>query len=1030
MRLTNAIYLLSFFVWGSTSFSQPSKNILFDRFSEQHGISLSRHFYVFQDKKGYIWFGPTLGLVKYDGYSFTTHYSDPSNKHGLSTTDAIYICNDSLSNLWVVGGGGISKYNPLTQDFTWPFNDSIGNLLLPSHFVRCVVTDRKGSVWVGTGKGLCTIDTTTGKIVNLSSLIFPDTLVNSNIWSLMVDHKGLIWIGTQNGINIYDPSTHTIKLFKPPDKNWPYTNADVKCILEDHEGTLWFGLWNKGIYRFTPSNGISRLYKYSSGNKNTPGSDAVTSIIEDSHHTIWAGTYGGISIYQPETDDFRRHQFEANNPHSLNSNAIEAIFEDRTGVIWICTNGGGLNTYASSSKNFRVYQNWENKDLSRKPTGLSRDHTGKIYMTSFGSGVQELNPSTGIFKSYMVPVTQEKLKAVNYYFGSYESSDHTLWVMGFYEGLHQLDRETGKIKTIYSNTGTNISNCMAEDFDRRLWIGTNRGLKCFDLKTKKYSPVEELFPSTSRLLFVGGIAQLYCDPKGVLWVANDGALNAFNTRTGESKDYKHEDNNPHTLVNNIICSIYDDKKGTLWIGTEGGLAAFDKKTETFTNYGIKEGLPDNSVWSILQDDMGNLWFGTRKGICRFTPPSPENHLVQIRNYDMNDGLPTNDFTWNNSVRDEEGTLYFGSQKGIVAFKPKDLKDNTYIPPVVITEFSVSNKPISVNDSTGILKLPPDETKLIHLNYQQNDISFTFAALSYVHPEKNEFAHRLVGYDEEWIHTDATKRFANYTNLDPGTYTFKVRASNNDGLWNDKGVEVKIIISPPWWKTTWFAMLCFLVGGLILYGIMYYRMEKRREISRIRNKIASDLHDDLGATLSSISIMSELVNLQIKDQAPEVTPLLEKIGSSSRNMIASVNDMVWAINPQNDSFENIVKRMRAFASEILSVKDIAFHFDIDPQLLSSKLKMEYRRHFYLIYKEAVNNIAKYSHAASTFVKIGNQGITLEMTIRDDGMGFEPAKVKSGNGLINMTQRARAMNAHFSIESIPGKGTTLHLKFKNE
>src|SRR6266498_1105220 len=275
-----------------------------------------------------------------------------------------------------------------------------------------------------------------------------------------------------------------------------------------------------------------------------------------------------------------------------------------------------------------------------------------------------------------------------------------------------------------------------------------------------------------------------------------------------------------------------------------------------------------------------------------------------------------------------------------------------------------------------------------------------------------------------------KRFANYTNIDPGEYTFRVKASNNDGVWNEEGTSIKLIIMPPYWQTWWFTILCVFAGGLIVYAIWYNRMQKLRDIQRIRNKIASDLHDDLGATLSSISIMSELVNQEFRDQSPRASSLLEKIGSSSRNMIESVNDMVWAINPENDNFENIIKRMRTFGSEILSAKDIAFHFDFDKNLMQSKLKMDIRRNFYLIFKEAVNNIAKYSCAANAFVTIWNRDTNLKMTIRDDGNGFETHTAKRGNGLINIQQRAEIMKAHFNLKSVLGKGTTIELEFKNE
>ena len=748
--------------------------------------------------------------------------------------------------------------------------------------------------------------------------------------------------------------------------------------------------------------------------------------MEDSHHTIWTGTNGGVSVYQPGSDNFETYLNDANDKNSLNWKEVANLFEDHSGVLWIAMSKKGIKGYYPTGKNFIFYPYRDKDQASHSPTGIYKDHSGKIYMTTFGSGVQEFNPVTENFKSYK-SFPEGELTALNYFFGAFESSDGNLWLLGYHEGLHKLDRKTGKFTTIYSKQG-DVSTCMAEDLDKRLWIGMNGGLKYYDLKTKKYSTAQELYPSTPELEFAHSFGDLYCDKDGILWIGGNSGLVILDTKTGKAKSFVQDPENHNSLSSNAIYCFYDDGKGHIWIGTTWGLNRFDKKTEQFVWYTVKDGLPDNNVIGILADENGNLWLSTEKGICRFTPPTIGNRNAICRNYDESDGLPSKGF--GRTLKGNDGAFYFSCEAGIVAFKPDELKDNPYIPPVLITDLSVLNKPVVPNDSTGILKLPADETHEIQLSYKQNVFGFSFTALSYIHPEKNKYAYKLEKFDNEWIYTDAAKRTVTYTNIDPGEYTFRVKASNNDGVWNEEGASIKLIITPPYWKTLWFKLLCIFSGGMILYAIYYYRMQKIRDIRRIRNKIASDLHDDLGATLSSISIMSELVNQQVKDQSPQASSLLEKIGTSSRNMIESVNDMVWAINPQNDSFENIIKRMRSFASEILAAKDIAFHFDFDKKLVQSKLKMDIRRNFYLIFKEAVNNTAKYSGAANTYVMIWNRENNLKMTIRDDGSGFEMKTVKAGNGLSNMQQRAELMKARFSLESIPGKGTIVELEFKSE
>jgi ligand-binding sensor domain-containing protein/two-component sensor histidine kinase len=1031
------MYIFLFTLLSSVCAAQATEEFQFNHFSADHGLSQTHFGPILQDKKGYMWFGTWNGLLKYDGYSFTTFLPDPKIKSSLPDTDIDNLCEDGDGNIWssTESHPGLSKYNPPTGKFTLYPYDKDNNGSGPQGIVTSLITDKQGLLWIGTDAGVCFYDAASDKFIDLSKIIYPDTLCNQSIRCFMIDHRGLLWIGTTNGINIYDGFHKTVKLFAPADEIYAAMSKEVISLLDDHAGNIWISLWHQGIYKYNPSTGAAENYRYSDNDPHSLGSDEVTKLVEDRHQRIWAAMFGGISVYQPQTNNFKTFHPVANDIHSLATDQIINLVEDKSGVMWIGTSGGGLNNCYMTKKEFKVYQNYDKDFISHFPLSLYKDHAGRIFMATFGAGVQEFIPLSGTFKSYKVVLPNNTPTEANFPYGTLEASDGNFWVVSFNDGLHKLDRKSGKFTTIHSirnNRDTAFhfpSNCIAEDLNKRLWIGTDNGLKYYDLKSKTFSRFEDLHRDTNQLSS-DLIVSLYCGSEGILWIAGTNGVTLFNTKTGQVKIFKHDDKDPRSVSSNHINYFYDDGKGIVWIGTKGGgLNRFDKMSEQFVTYTKNDGLPDNSIYGITSDDRGNLWVSTNKGICKFTPPSSENNKPVCHNYNMSDGLPGDEHYHNSCVKGNDGTLYFASSAGLVVFKPDDLTDNDFIPPVVITDFSVLNKPVAPNDSTGILKLPADETKEIKLSYRQNVFSFTFSALSYVHPEKNQFAYMLEGFDKDWVYTDASKRFVTYTNLDPGDYTFKVKASNNDGVWNETPTAVRLIITPPYWKTWWFTLLCVLTGACIVFAIFYLRLQKLRDIHRIRNKIASDLHDDLGATLSSISIMSELANQQIKGQSPQASSLLEKIGSSSRNMIESVNDMVWAINPKNDSFENIIKRMRTFAAEILSAKDIAFHFDFDKNVLQSKLKMDIRRNFYLIFKEAVNNIAKYSYAANAFVMIWNRESNLKMTIRDDGNGFDPDSVLRGNGLTNMQQRAEGIKARFNLKSIPGKGTIVELEFKN-
>jgi len=326
-----------------------------------------------------------------------------------------------------------------------------------------------------------------------------------------------------------------------------------------------------------------------------------------------------------------------------------------------------------------------------------------------------------------------------------------------------------------------------------------------------------------------------------------------------------------------------------------------------------------------------------------------------------------------------------------------------------------------SDTNKFLHTTIETTKEIKLSYRENVFSFTFAALNFVHPENNKYAYKLDGFDKDWNYTDASKRFANYTNLDAGEYIFMVKGSNNDGVWNETPTTLHLIITPPYWKTWWFRLLVILSLAGIIYALVRNRLNQILKLQRIRNKIASDLHDDVGSTLSSISIFSELA----KQQSKEVTPLLNQIGENARNMLDTMADIVWTINPENDNFEKIILRMRSFAYNLLGAKNIAFEFDADESISKLKLPMEVRKNLFLIFKEAANNMAKYSEASRALFSIKYSNHQIKFLIRDNGKGFDEATVAKGNGLKNMKRRAKEIGAQLLIESGIGDGTTIQL-----
>jgi ligand-binding sensor domain-containing protein/signal transduction histidine kinase len=1007
------------------------KTLVFNHFSEEKGLPQNSFNCVLQDKKGFMWFGTYNALIKYDGYSFTNFQFDPLDKNSFPDNEVISLCEDAKGNIWIAGPAGISKYDTHLEKFI-SYTDN-KKTVLPA-YGNCMITDKAGKLWIGTDEGLYFYDDTSDKFIGLRQIV-DDTLPGNKITSLMCAHDGSLWIATNRGINIYDEVHKKLKLFHTADKDFGAVSNEVFGMFEDNFNSIWFSVWKKGICRYNLLTGNTKMYRHSAGIRSSLGSDIVNTVIQDSHQTIWLGTYGGgISIYQPSTDNFINYLANLNQVHSLNSNHILRLFQDRSGALWIATSGGGLNNCYPASNKFRVYKNYDKDYISHYPLSLYKDSKGEIFMTTFGAGVQQFDPLKETFRSYKINLPNNEMTRTDFSFDALEDSDGNFWVVTFDEGILTLDRKTGKFITIHpiSDSATKVShtpfNCIAEDPDKNLWIGAESGgLKCYNLKTKKYTELKKLYFDKHEEDLTG-IEALHCSPNGTLWIGSKNGFGLFNTKTGTTRFFKHDEKDASSLSNNTVNCFYGNENiapGKIWIGTNGGLNEFDSYNEKFRTYTMKDGLPDNSVMGIIADDDGRLWISTNKGICKFTPPPSKNEKAICRTYNINDGLPGDEFFYNTSVKGNDGTLYLGSNAGLVAFKPGDLKDNTFIPPVAITSFSVLNKYVVRNDSTGILKLPADEIREIKLSYRQNVFSVTFSALNYIHPEKNQYAYMLEPYDKDWIYTDATKRFANYTNLDADTYTFKVKASNNDGVWNEEPATIKIIITPPYWQTWWFRAAILGAIALSVYALYRYRVNQLLRLQNIRNKISGDLHDDIGSTLNSISVYSEVA----KQDSSKHVHALEMIGEASRKIIDVMSDIVWTINPENDSFENIILRMRSLAFNLMRAKNIEFIFRADESLNSIKLSMENRRNLFLIFKEALNNLVKYSNASKVSIQLAQENSFIKLTIRDDGKGFDTSAQTNGNGLNSMKRRADEMKARLQIESVINEGTSVELILKS-
>lgn len=811
--------------------SQP---LTFDRYSVEQGLSQSIVLSILQDSRGFLWFGTEDGLNLYDGYTFTVLRSDPMDEFSLSYNQVNVIYEDRSGAIWVgTFNGGLNRYVMKQNKFLHYRTSASDSTSLSNDIVTCMVEDRWGNLWIGTVFGLnrivkgrnpgdrpvfdrffsessnsrslssssinalCLDSTGTlwiGTASGLNSLASeelcslaprftrylhasnnPRSLSNDLIRSLHVDRSGTLWVGTDHGLNrcpTKGPASFRRYLVEEGNPG-SLSNAVIYAILEDREGILWVGTDGGGLNRFDPASGMFSHYMNNPRDPNSLGYNEIRSIYQDRSGLLWIGTYGaGVNKVDPRPKQFKIFRPDLDNPNSLNQEIVWCVYEDKDGILWIGTHGGGLNRFDRVRNRFTHYRH-----NPHDPTTLSSDIVrlvvpdpgGDLWIGTNGGGLCLFNPRTEKFRRYRNdPGNPQSL-----------SNDN--------------------IRELY--------------LDSRgvLWIGTNGGgMNSFDTRQSRkgtevfvrYLP-EAGNPNSFNSLYPRAIHE---DEDGILWIGTlGGGLNRFDRTAGTFSAIRSDPRNPNSLNHDFVFCIHETKDGILWLGTwGGGLNRYDPKTGIVKHYTHREGLPSDAIYGILEDGAGNLWFSSNFGLSKFDP-----RTGHCRNYTMKDGLQSNEFNGGSFFKSPSGEMFFGGINGFNAFFPDSIKDNPSVPPVVITSFRKFNNEVAFDR-------PLSEVKEITLSYRDYIFSFEFAALDYNAPDMNQYAYMMEGLDDDWVSTTSKKRFAQYTTLNPGTYVFRVKGSNNDGVWNDEGVALKIIITPPYYQTWWFRSgVVLLIAVLVL-----------------------------------------------------------------------------------------------------------------------------------------------------------------------------------------------------------------------
>ncbi len=1075
------LILFGLYCMCATAFAQQQYTIT--NFTQEQGLQSGTISGIYKDTTGYIWLTSEEGVARFDGYNFKVFRHLPGDSTSLPNDIAWYGAFPRYGDIYFETQGKFCKYNPATASFTFklPFGDSLDLFRI---FEVKGVSDH---YWALSNFSIFKISRAGTQYFALPYPIAPKewsviasadnrVLLSHNLIGkphlLFLDEKSktMTEVKILDSEGREDSSTFADVFFTDNDfylfnKRSVFRFNSVTRAFEWHFDLKHRGNFDYAFQFYLPLNDSLVIIRSQTGflniinirtgeeqlvyvNKRIPEQALTDRMIlnctADNNGGVWLGTAQmGIIHYSLSTGELTQYIHEPGNPisngsNSLPGNMIDRILVDDNGVLWASCFGHGLIKMEPVTALFKTAVPSTAKDAFTEEQGWSANIRGFLetddgYWVATMNGLFSYSGETQKFSNLqsLCPANIEtrsgnydRLLSQGFPFGSL-ARDHAgnIWIGTWYGELVIYNINTKRSYSIKPPPLKKVNESIFRNlfFDRknRMWISTwHSGIcmvDCNDLNFEKMNDIkfEYSFPDANDAAAIPpGIAFVVSeDAQGNIWAGTENGLCRYNEQTKKWKRYVNIPGNEKSIHHNNVRSLCLDKNGNLWVGTNGGgLNRYNKEQDNFTHFTKANGLPDDRIYTLVCDNNGMLWMGTNHGLSRFNPMD-----FSCKNFSEKDGIQNYEYNTGAAIKLKDGTLLIGGITGYNIIDPDKIENKKLIPPVVISSFKIFDKEIPIGNGQ------------LNLNYDENRLSFEFAALSYFRNQKNRYAYMLEGVDPDWIFSD-TRRYVTYSKLEPGQYTFKVKACNSDGVWNETGTQLQITITPPWWQRTWFILLCFLVTFAIIYFINRYEQNRQKQMEAVRARISRDLHDDMGSTLQSISVMSEIARMKSTSNTSESIPILEKIGSASREMVEKMNDIVWAVNPQNDHFENIILHMRAFGGELLAGKDIALHFKSDSGLNNIRLSMEKRKSFFLVYKEALNNAYKYSGAKNVNVEISKTNHTLKLVVEDDGVGFninEDRLKTGGNGLKNMNTRAAELNGNISIHSQIGQGTTVSL-----
>lgn len=1077
----------------------------FSHLTTENGLSNSRVRTFLQDSTGFIWIGTEGGLNRYGACNFSVFKQSPGNTFSINNNSIPAILEDRRKNFWVGSKEGLQLMDR-DKNIFFPGRTDNENPLKDIGAVLSLYEDSRGNIWVGTTAGLFRLDIRATEAFSKKSLqnalkegqlqvthfsreaAEGMKLSHNQVWSITEDHKGKIWIGTGRGLNILDPATGTLQQWLNNDDS--LEAATINTLVADRAGFLWVGTAN-GLYRIKPDRRTTAVFRASVGQPNGLSNNFITKIVQDRQGNIWIGSDGGgLDLWRPETGTFIHHRHDPSNPGSLSDNNIEALYADRNGGLWVGSHKGisYLNKYR---KPFHYYRNTgvRNALTPGTVTCFWERPDGKIWIGIDDGGMDLFDRHTGVFTHFRHLPGNSQSICNDDVVAICEDRRGEVWIGTWSGGLSRLTpRGAGGVYTHYfpdgrpGSIGDNDIWTFFEDGRGTIWIGTvDDGLNRYDRATDTFRSFRWKSNNQSSL-FRNWVFDICEDPKGNIWIATADGISRLDQETGEFVAYPV----PGQGKMDRVYVILPNPSGGFWLGTDNGLLAVDPERQTTKKWQEQDGLADNLVNSILEDGRGNLWLGTGKGISVFNPGTG-----LFRNFDARDGLQSGGFS-GACLKSASGVFFFGGINGFNVFHPDSIRDNPVVPRVVITDFMLYGKSVPVQGTVGdtLSFDSPLHSQIFNLTeitlpYWQNDLSFEFSALNYLSPEKNQFRYQLEGYADQWITAEPGRNFANYTGLDPGTYTFRVTGSNNDGVWDEKGATLRITITPPWWKTWWaYSLFSVAISALLYFSVRYelrrqqlkhalemehLEAEQLKELDKTKSRLYANITHEFRTPLTVILGMTEQLDKEVgkledpqsQKSAPDVeclhatTALIHRNGSQ---LLTLVNQMLDLSKLESNRMEihNIqgdivayVKYITESFHSLAEAKDLSIRVCSTPESINMDYDPSKIMH---IVSNLLSNAIKFTMPGGEIaVQLSEEQATNDgekyavLVVSDTGVGIAadqlphifdrfyqaPAASRlkegvlpptgSGIGLALVRELVKLFNGRVDVESAAGEGT---------